>query len=139
MLSPAQIALRWISGRDSRVLTSLFDFTRSLAYGGREVRDIRANAFCPGWTNMRQVDWIAQCMMRTNAEAAKQFAEGQNIQKRIVEPDELGAVVAMLASESRFSRDRRGHQRRRQPHGLNRPGLASLTQSTPPSTAGSLR
>ncbi len=30
----------------------------------------------------------------------KQFAESQNIQKRIVEPDELGAMAAILASDA---------------------------------------
>jgi enoyl-[acyl-carrier-protein] reductase (NADH) len=29
-----------------------------------------------------------------------QFAESQNVQKRIVEPDELGAMTAMLSSDS---------------------------------------
>ena len=62
---------------------------------------INANVLCPGWTNTRLVDCNVLCMMtRTTAEAAKQFAEGQNIQKRIVEPDELGATAAMLASDA---------------------------------------
>jgi len=36
----------------------------------------------------------------TSAENAKRSAESQNIQKRIVEPDELGAMAAMLSSDA---------------------------------------
>src|SRR5258708_6641053 len=39
-------------------------------------------------------------MMGTSAEHAKRFAENQNIQERIVEPDELGAMAAMLSSDA---------------------------------------
>ena len=39
-------------------------------------------------------------MMGMSAAEAKRFAESQNIQKRIVEPDELGAMAAMLASDA---------------------------------------
>ena len=39
-------------------------------------------------------------MMGVSAADAKRFAESQNIQKRIVEPDELGAMAALLASDS---------------------------------------
>ena len=34
------------------------------------------------------------------AAEAKRSAESQNIQKRIVEPDELGAMAALLASDA---------------------------------------
>ena len=38
--------------------------------------------------------------MGTSAESAKRFADSQNIQKRIVESDELGAMSAMLSSDA---------------------------------------
>jgi enoyl-[acyl-carrier-protein] reductase (NADH) len=47
------------------------------------------------------VDWnILGAMMGVSAADAKRFAESQNIQKRIVEPDELGAMAALLASDA---------------------------------------
>jgi len=59
------------------------------------------NVLCPGWTNTRLVDWnVLGAMMGVRAADAKRFAESQNIQKRIVEPDELGAMAAMLASDA---------------------------------------
>jgi NAD(P)-dependent dehydrogenase (short-subunit alcohol dehydrogenase family) len=78
----------------------LIGFTRSLAYAAAP-DGINVNVLCPGWTNTRLVDWnVLGAMMGVSAAEAKRFAESQNIQKRIVEPDELGAMAAMLASDA---------------------------------------
>lgn len=78
----------------------IIGFTRSLAYAAAP-EGINANVLCPGWTNTRLVDWNALgAMIGVSAAEAKRFAENQNIQKRIVEPDELGAMAALLASDA---------------------------------------
>src|SRR5271167_4574014 len=78
----------------------LIGFTRSLAYAAAPY-GVNVNVLCPGWTNTRLVDWnVLGAMMGVSAADAKRFAESQNIQKRIVEPDELGAMAAMLASDA---------------------------------------
>ena len=78
----------------------LIGMTRSLAYASAP-HGINVNVLCPGWTNTKLVNWnVLGEMMGTSAENAKRSAESQNIQKRIVEPDELGAMAAMLSSDA---------------------------------------
>jgi meso-butanediol dehydrogenase/(S,S)-butanediol dehydrogenase/diacetyl reductase len=78
----------------------LVGFTRSLAYAAAS-EGINVNVLCPGWTNTRLVDWnMLGATMGVSAAEAKRAAESQNIQKRIVEPEELGAMAAMLASDA---------------------------------------
>ncbi len=78
----------------------LIGFTRSLAYATAP-EGINVNVLCPGWTNTQLVDWnVLGATMGVSAAEAKRAAESQNIQKRIVEPDELGAMAAMLASDA---------------------------------------
>lgn len=78
----------------------LIGFTRSLAYAAA-ADGINVNVLCPGWTNTRLVDWnVLGAMTGTSAAEAKRSAENQNIQKRIVEPGELGAMAALLASDA---------------------------------------
>jgi NAD(P)-dependent dehydrogenase (short-subunit alcohol dehydrogenase family) len=78
----------------------IIGFTRSLAYSAAPF-GINANVLCPGWTNTRLSDWNAVgLMMGVVPEEAKRIAESQNIQRRIVEPEELGAMAAMLASDA---------------------------------------
>lgn len=78
----------------------LVGFTRSLAYASAP-HGINVNVLCPGWTNTQLVDWnVLGAMMGTGADEAKRFAESQNIQRRIVEPEELGAMAAFLASDA---------------------------------------
>jgi NAD(P)-dependent dehydrogenase (short-subunit alcohol dehydrogenase family) len=78
----------------------LIGFTRSLAYAAAPY-GVNVNVLCPGWTNTRLVDWnMLGEMMGVSAADAKRFAESQNIQKRIVEPDELGAMAALLSSDA---------------------------------------
>jgi len=78
----------------------LIGFTRSLAYAAAPY-GVNVNVLCPGWTNTKLVDWnMLGEMMGVSAADAKRFAESQNIQKRIVEPDELGAMAALLSSDA---------------------------------------
>jgi NAD(P)-dependent dehydrogenase (short-subunit alcohol dehydrogenase family) len=78
----------------------LIGFTRSLAYATAS-EGINVNVLCPGWTNTKLADWnTLGAMMGMSAADAKRSAESQNIQKRIVEPDELGPMAAMLASDA---------------------------------------
>ena len=78
----------------------LIGFARSLAYAAAP-HGINVNVLCPGWTNTKLVDWnMVGRQTGVSAADAKRFAESQNIQKRIVEPDELGAMAAMLASDA---------------------------------------
>jgi NAD(P)-dependent dehydrogenase (short-subunit alcohol dehydrogenase family) len=78
----------------------LIGFTRSLAYAAAAV-GVNVNVLCPGWTNTRLSDWnLVGMMMGVAPEEAKRIAESQNIQRRIIEPEELGAMAAMLASDA---------------------------------------
>src|SRR5580700_10929169 len=78
----------------------LIGMTRSLAYAAAP-HGINLNVLCPGWTNTKLVNWdVVGASSGMSAENAKRFAESQNIQNRIVEPDELGAMAAMLSSDA---------------------------------------
>jgi NAD(P)-dependent dehydrogenase (short-subunit alcohol dehydrogenase family) len=61
---------------------------------------ITVNCLCPGWTNTALVDWeVLAPVYGTDAAGAKALAEGENLQRRILEPEELGPMAALLASE----------------------------------------
>ena len=76
----------------------LVGLTRALAY--QVPIGITVNTLCPGWTNTKLVDWEAIGRARgVDAATAKGFAEAENVQKRILEPDELGPMAVLLASE----------------------------------------
>ncbi|MEQ8842338.1 MAG: SDR family NAD(P)-dependent oxidoreductase [Acidimicrobiales bacterium] len=76
----------------------LVGFTRQLAQDGG-VHGITANCLCPGWTNTSLIDFEAMGARtgRTAAEA-RRYAESQNAQQRILEPEELVAIAVLLAS-----------------------------------------
>ncbi len=78
----------------------LIGYTRSLAYAVAR-HGINANVINPGWTNTSMVDWdrLAKAM-NTTVEGARQFAYGQSIQRRVVEPDELGPMAVLLCSDA---------------------------------------
>lgn len=78
----------------------LIGYTRSLAYAVAR-HGINVNVINPGWTNTSMVDWdrLAKAM-NTTVEGARQFAYSQSIQRRVVEPDELGPVAVMLCSDA---------------------------------------
>jgi NAD(P)-dependent dehydrogenase (short-subunit alcohol dehydrogenase family) len=61
---------------------------------------ITVNCLCPGWTNTALVDWDVLALgYGTDAAGAKAMAESENIQRRILEPNELGPMAALLAAE----------------------------------------
>jgi NAD(P)-dependent dehydrogenase (short-subunit alcohol dehydrogenase family) len=62
---------------------------------------ITVNCVCPGWTNTPHNDWeIVGQRWGVTAETAKAMAESENAQHRVLEPDELGPMVALLASDA---------------------------------------
>jgi 3-hydroxybutyrate dehydrogenase len=77
----------------------LVGMTRAMAYQVTHL-GITVNTLCPGWTNTVLVDWdrLAAAYGTTPA-AAKAMAEADNVQHRIVEPEELGPMAALIASE----------------------------------------
>jgi NAD(P)-dependent dehydrogenase (short-subunit alcohol dehydrogenase family) len=78
----------------------LIGYTRSLAYAVAR-HGINVNVINPGWTNTSMVDFerLAKAM-NTNVEGARQFANSQSIQRRVVEPDELGPMAVLLCSDA---------------------------------------
>lgn len=60
---------------------------------------ITINTLCPGWINTQLAGWDRLGdMMGVDAAAAKQVMEQENAQKRILEPEELGPMAALLAA-----------------------------------------
>ena len=76
----------------------LIGFTRALA--AQVANDhITVNCLCPGWTNTALVDWESMGESRgTDANEAYLWAASQNLQERILEPEELGPMAALLAA-----------------------------------------
>lgn len=74
-------------------------FTRALAAQTAPF-GITVNCLCPGWTNTSLVDWnrLAEAW-GTDPAGAKASAESENLQHRILEPEELGPMAVLLASE----------------------------------------
>ncbi len=63
---------------------------------------ITVNTLCPGWTNTKLANDFFETgsvALGTTAEALKALAEADNVQKRLVEPAELGPMAALIASE----------------------------------------
>ena len=76
----------------------LVGFARALA---AQVADsgITVNCLCPGWTNTALVDWDAMGEARgTDSDGARAWAASQNLQNRVLEPEELGPMAALLAA-----------------------------------------
>ena len=60
---------------------------------------VTVNCLCPGWTNTQLVDWNALGMQwGTDAEGAHKMAAAENLQNRVLEPEELGPMAVLLAS-----------------------------------------
>jgi NAD(P)-dependent dehydrogenase (short-subunit alcohol dehydrogenase family) len=58
------------------------------------------NCLCPGWTNTQLVNFDAiGKAMGVDGATARAIAENDNLQKRILEPEELGPMAALLASK----------------------------------------
>lgn len=62
-------------------------------------RGVTINCLCPGWTNTQLVDLdrIA-ASYKVDVDTARTMIESENLQKRILEPDELGPMAALLAA-----------------------------------------
>lgn len=76
----------------------LVGLTRAMAY--QVPTTITVNTLCPGWTNTQLVDWDRLgTAYGTTPAAAKAMAESENVQKRILEPEELGPMAVLLASQ----------------------------------------
>ncbi len=76
----------------------LIGLARAMAY--QVPTTITVNTICPGWTNTSLADWD-KLGKALNIPAAtfKALAESENVQKRILEPDELGPMAVLIASE----------------------------------------
>jgi NAD(P)-dependent dehydrogenase (short-subunit alcohol dehydrogenase family) len=62
-------------------------------------RGVTVNCLCPGWTNTKLVDWNALGRSwGTDAEGARRKASAETLQNRVLEPEELGPMAALLAS-----------------------------------------
>jgi len=61
---------------------------------------ITVNCLCPGWTNTQLANFDALGLsMGVDGDTARGMAERENLQNRILEPEELGPMAALLASE----------------------------------------
>lgn len=73
-------------------------YTRQLA---AETADsgITVNCLCPGWTHTSLSDFNSiAAAMGTTEEAARAYAEADNLQSRVLEPEELCGMAGLLAS-----------------------------------------
>ena len=76
----------------------LIGFTRALAHDVA-AHGITVNCLCPGWTNTALVDWEAMGRAAgISAEAAHAQRAAENLQNRVLEPEELGPMAALLAA-----------------------------------------
>jgi 3-hydroxybutyrate dehydrogenase/3-oxoacyl-[acyl-carrier protein] reductase len=69
----------------------LIGLTRALAHD-TAAHGITVNCLCPGWTNTKLVNLEAQ------TQEFRDFAASENLQKRVLEPDELGPMAVLLAA-----------------------------------------
>jgi NAD(P)-dependent dehydrogenase (short-subunit alcohol dehydrogenase family) len=61
---------------------------------------ITVNCLCPGWTNPSHNDWavVGQRMGGLEPSEAQRRAEADNVQHRVLEPEELCGMLVLLAS-----------------------------------------
>ncbi|MDP6377558.1 MAG: SDR family oxidoreductase [Pseudomonadales bacterium] len=63
-------------------------------------RGVTVNCLCPGWTNTQLVDWnVLGMQWGTDAEGARARASAENLQNRVLEPEELAPMAVLLASD----------------------------------------
>ena len=80
----------------------MIGMTRALA-AKVAANGITVNCLCPGWTNTQLVDLdILAAMRNEDVATVKRDIESENLQKRILEPDELGPMAALLAAPESF-------------------------------------
>jgi meso-butanediol dehydrogenase/(S,S)-butanediol dehydrogenase/diacetyl reductase len=79
----------------------LIGMMRAMAY--QVPPTITVNTLCPGWTNTKLANDYFEggaAALGTTAQALRAQAESENAQKRLVEPEELGPMAALIASET---------------------------------------
>jgi NAD(P)-dependent dehydrogenase (short-subunit alcohol dehydrogenase family) len=77
----------------------LVGLTRQLAHATAPF-GITVNCVCPGWTNTSLVDWDAIARRQgISVTEAQSSALASNVQHRILEPEELTAMVSLLAGD----------------------------------------
>jgi len=77
----------------------LIGFTRAMAAATAE-HGITVNCLCPGWTNTSLLDWERTAAGRgVTVEEAQTVALADNLQHRILEPEELTGMAVLLASD----------------------------------------
>ncbi|MEE8117864.1 MAG: SDR family NAD(P)-dependent oxidoreductase [Gemmatimonadales bacterium] len=63
-------------------------------------KGITINCLCPGWTNTRLVNLDAMARFRnTDVETERARIAAENLQNRVLEPEELGPMAALLAAD----------------------------------------
>jgi NAD(P)-dependent dehydrogenase (short-subunit alcohol dehydrogenase family) len=76
----------------------LVGFTRALAAQAAS-HGITVNCLCPGWTNTSMVDWERIAARQgVSIDDAQELARRDNLQHRILEPEELTGMATLLAS-----------------------------------------
>ena len=76
----------------------LIGLTRAMA-AEVATRGVTINCLCPGWTNTQLVDLDAMARARGMDVASVQASiEAENLQRRILEPDELAPMAVLLAA-----------------------------------------
>ena len=77
----------------------LIGLTRAMAAEVAE-QGVTVNCLCPGWTNTQLVDLEAMASTRhTTVEVERTRIASENLQKRILEPEELGPMATLLAAD----------------------------------------
>jgi len=76
----------------------LVGLTRTMA-GQFAQQGVTINCLCPGWTNTKLVDMDAMAKFaQVDVQTMRSRIESENLQKRILEPEELGPMAALLAA-----------------------------------------
>lgn len=74
--------------------------TRAMAHE-TALHGVTINCLCPGWTNTSLLDWdVLGGAWGVSAAEAKAKASAECLQNRIIEPDELGPMAVLLASDA---------------------------------------
>ena len=77
----------------------LVGLTRQLAAATARY-GINVNCLCPGWTRTSQLDFdVIAARSGTTAEEVRARAESENLQRRILEADELAGMATLLAGD----------------------------------------
>ncbi|MEI8001437.1 MAG: SDR family NAD(P)-dependent oxidoreductase [Actinomycetes bacterium] len=77
----------------------LVGFTKQLAEA-TAAHGITVNCVCPGWTNTSMVDWNAIAARQgVSVTEAQSVALAANVQHRILEPEEITGLVALLVGD----------------------------------------